>query len=341
MKSRFSQTQITLAITTIVFVALFFGIANRHTGIASPQSVRLFLKLLSDNAFIGIAAFGMTFVILSGGIDLSVGSIIGFTTVFVAVAIEEWRLHPVAAVIMAMALGAIFGCVMGCIVHFFELAPFLVTLAGMFLARGLALVLCNSSIAINHAFFRPEWEWGIQLAPRVSFVAQDIVLAAGLLAAWLIAIAILSLTPFGRNTYALGGNEQSAVLMGLPVGRTKIGVYTLSGFCSALAGLFLVFQKKSGDPLNAVGLELDAIAAVVIGGTLLTGGVGHVGGTLIGVLILGIIQTAVTLEGFNSWWTRIAIGILLLAFVVLQRLLSGGMKLRLRFLHPPSTAAAR
>jgi simple sugar transport system permease protein len=135
---------------------------------------------------------------------------------------------------------------------------------------------------------------------------------------------VLNLTRFGRNIYAVGGNEPSARLMGLPVGATKVGVYTVSGFCSALAGIVATFDMGSGNPANTPGLELDAIAAVVIGGTLLRGGVGSVAGTLIGVLIFGTIQTALNFDGrLNSWWLRIAIGLLLLLFILLQRFLTG------------------
>jgi simple sugar transport system permease protein len=147
--------------------------------------------------------------------------------------------------------------------------------------------------------------------PAVIFL---VVLAAG--------IFIARQTPFGRHVYALGGNEPSARLMGLPIGRTKIGVYALSGFCSALAGVVYTIYTSSGNAIAATSLELDAIAAVVVGGTLLSGGVGNVAGTLVGVLIFGIIQTAITFQGtLSSWWTKIAVGVLLLAFILLQRLI--------------------
>jgi ribose/xylose/arabinose/galactoside ABC-type transport system permease subunit len=139
----------------------------------------------------------------------------------------------------------------------------------------------------------------------------------------LIGIYLAHYTRFGRNTYAIGGSEQSALLMGLPVARTKIMVYMLSGFCSALAGVVFTFYMLSGYGLHALGMELDAIAAVVIGGTLLTGGVGFVAGTVFGVLIQGVIQTIISFEGtLSTWWTKIVIGLLLFLFIVLQRLLS-------------------
>ena len=133
---------------------------------------------------------------------------------------------------------------------------------------------------------------------------------------------MLAYTRLGRNVYAIGGNPQSALLMGLPVGRTRIAVYTISGLCSAIGGILLSFYTLSGAPLIAVGMELDVIAAVVIGGTVLTGGSGYVFGTVLGVLVLGVIQTLITFDGsLNSWWTKIVIGGLLFAFILLQRLI--------------------
>jgi simple sugar transport system permease protein len=138
-----------------------------------------------------------------------------------------------------------------------------------------------------------------------------------------VAAYVLHFTRFGRTVYAIGGNARSAMLMGLRVGRTKIAVYTLSGFCSALGGLLLVLYKSSGDPLNGIGMELTAIAAVVIGGTILTGGSGYVLGTVLGVMVLGIIQTLINFDGtLNSCWTSIITGALLFVFILLQRLVT-------------------
>jgi ribose/xylose/arabinose/galactoside ABC-type transport system permease subunit len=133
---------------------------------------------------------------------------------------------------------------------------------------------------------------------------------------------VVGYTRLGRKVYAIGGNSQSALLMGLPVGRTRIAVYTISGLCSAIGGILLSFYTLSGAPLIAIGMELDVIAAVVIGGTVLTGGSGYVFGTVLGVLVLGVIQTLITFDGrLSSWWTKIVIGGLLFAFILLQRLI--------------------
>jgi simple sugar transport system permease protein len=205
---------------------------------------------------------------------------------------------------------------MGCVILYFELPPFLVTLAGMFLARGLGYVIRLDSVSINHPFYTKLSDLRLPLSSGVDMPATAIFF----LLTFGVALYLAQLTRFGRNVYAMGGNEQSAVLMGLPVGSTKIRVYGLSGFCSALAGVVYSFYTSSGNPNAATGLELDAIAAVVIGGTLLSGGVGYVAGTLIGVLIFGIIQTAITFQGtLSSWWTKIAVGLLLFVFILLQQ----------------------
>jgi len=205
---------------------------------------------------------------------------------------------------------------MGAVIHYFQIQPFIVTLAGMFLARGLCYVISINTITINHPFYTKMALSKIRL-PGGSFISISVAIA---LAVVLLAVYLAHYTRFGRNTYAIGGSEPSAVLMGLPVARTKMLVYAFSGFCSALGGVVFTFYMLSGYGLHAVGLELDAIAAVVIGGTLLTGGSGYVIGTFFGVLIQGVIQTIITFEGtLSSWWTKMVIGLLLFLFILLQR----------------------
>jgi len=292
-----------LAATALVCAALYLTAGILYDGFFAPGVLTGFL---TDNAFLGIAAIGVTFVILSGGIDLSVGAMIGCCSIMIATLVERAGWHPAAAVLLVLVYGTLLGAAMGSLIHTFSLPPFIVTLAGMFLARGLGFVVNQEAIAIRHDVYRI-----LGGLPALVFLA---VLAAG--------IYVAHWTRFGRAVYAVGGNEESALLMGLPVGRTKVGVYALSGFCSALAGAVYTLYTFSGNPTAGTMLELDAIAAAVIGGTLLTGGVGYVAGTLLGVLIFGIIQTAIIFDGrLSSWWTRIAIGILLLAFILLQRLL--------------------
>jgi ribose/xylose/arabinose/galactoside ABC-type transport system permease subunit len=287
----------------------------RYTGFFSVQ---VFYNLLIDNAFLIITAVGMTFVIISGGIDLSVGSVIALTTMISASLIEIHHWSPWLVIPLVLIIGSLFGWGMGCIIHYFKIQPFIVTLAGMFLARGLSSVIKIETITINNSFYTSVSQYKVHIFGK-SFVSISVIIALVVVA---IAIYIAHYTKLGRNTYAIGGNEQSALLMGLPVARTKIMVYAVSGFCSSLAGVVFTFYMLSGYNLHAQGLELDAIAAVVIGGTLLTGGVGYIVGTVFGVLIQGVIQTIISFEGtLSSWWTKIAIGLLLFFFIVLQRIL--------------------
>jgi ribose/xylose/arabinose/galactoside ABC-type transport system permease subunit len=317
---RIDPKYVPLAVTISLFVATGAFGSVAYTGFFSLQ---VFLNLLIDNAFLCIVAVGMTFVILSGGIDLSVGSVIALTTMVSAWLVEKHQWSPLAVIPLVLLMGTLFGGFMGLLIQRFRLQPFIVTLAGMFLARGLCYVISIDSISINDPFYAEVSQARIPVGGDAS-LSIGALLALGLVA---VAIFVAHFTQFGRTVYAIGGNEQSALLMGLPVRSTLIGVYTLSGFCSALAGVVFTFYMLSGYGLHAVGLELDAIAAVVIGGTLLAGGVGYVLGTLFGVLMLGIIQTLIMFDGtLSSWWTRIVIGGLLLAFCLLQRVFEAGRR---------------
>nr|WP_210204621.1 galactofuranose ABC transporter, permease protein YjfF [Microvirga sp. 17 mud 1-3] len=300
-------------ITLAVFIAGYLICLAQFPSFASTRVIG---NLFTDNAFLGIVAVGMTFVILSGGIDLSVGSVIAFTGVFLAVAIERYGLNSYLAFALILILASLFGAGMGFLIHTFQIPAFIVTLAGMFLARGLCFVLTTDSIPINSPAYGQITDIAVALpgGGRLTFIAMVMLLifAAGILLA--------HFTRFGANVYALGGNKTSAELMGVPVGKTTIRIYMLSSFLAALAGIVFSFYTSAGYSLAATGVELDAIAAVVIGGTLLTGGYGTILGTFVGVLIQGLIQTYITFDGtLSSWWTKIAIGALLFAFIVLQR----------------------
>jgi len=333
MNLRVIKRNIPFAATAVVCVLLYAaaGIKFHDDGFLS---LRVLFNFFSDNAFLGIASIGMTFVILSGGIDLSVGGMIGLVSISLALLIEKYHLHAGVAIPMVLLFGTLLGAIMGGLIHYFALPSFLVTLAGMFFARGLALVLSLESIAINHYIDAITSTLGspgfginmilakIQIPWRVPDYLSLPATAVIYFAAFVVALWVAHYTRFGRNVYALGGNRQSAALMGLPIARTEVGVYALSGFCSALAGVVYTFYTFSGNANAGMGLELDAIAAVVIGGTLLSGGVGYLAGTFVGILIFGIIQTAIIFQGtLSSWWTKIAIGVLLLIFILLQKLI--------------------
>jgi ribose/xylose/arabinose/galactoside ABC-type transport system permease subunit len=312
MKSRIFP----LIVTFAVFVLLYLVALQRFPAFATT---RVAANFLTDKAFLGITAVGMTFVILSGGIDLSVGSVIAFTSVFCALMIENTGSHPLVVFVLALLMGAVFGATMGAVIHYLKIPPFIVTLAGMFLARGFAFVLTEASIPITHPFYEQisNLYYRFPDKGRLTIVAMLflLVLIAGMI--------IAHFTRFGRNIYAMGGDSTSALLLGVPVAQTTIGVYMLSSILATLGGIVYSLYTRSGYPLAAVGLELDAIAAVVVGGTLLTGGVGYIAGTFIGVMIQGVIQTYINFDGsLNSWWTKIIIGVLLFVFIVLQKILS-------------------
>jgi galactofuranose transport system permease protein len=302
-----------LAATVALFVAMSVFGSVSYTGFFSIQ---VFLNLLIDNAFLVIVAVGMTFVILSGGIDLSVGSVVALSTVLLAELVQHFHWNLMLAIPLVLF--------MGWLIQRFRLQPFIVTLAGMFLARGLCYLISIDSISITDPNYTVLAQTRIHLWAGGPMVSISAILALLVLAG---AVYIAHYTQFGRTVYAIGGAEHSAVLMGLPVTQTTIGVYAFSGFCAALGGVAFTFYMLSGYGLHAVGLELDAIAAVVIGGTLLSGGVGYVFGTLFGVLTLGMIQSLIMFDGsLSSWWTRIVIGALLFVFCVLQRLFETGRK---------------
>ncbi|MFG6459959.1 galactofuranose ABC transporter, permease protein YjfF [Roseateles sp. DXS20W] len=298
----------------LLVVALFAG-AAAYPGLLSGQ---VLLNLLIDNAFLLVVAVGMSFVILSGGVDLSVGSVVALTTMLLALGVERAHLSPWLLIPLLLLGGALFGGLMGWVIQAFEVPAFIVTLAGLFLARGLCYVLSLESIAISDATLAAWSQARWSLGP-VGEITPGAVMALIVL---VLAVWVSRATPFGRAAYALGGHETSARLMGLPVAATRIGVYAVSGACAALGGVLFGIYTLSGYGLHAQGLELDAIAAVVIGGALLSGGTGHVLGALTGVLMLGFIQTLILFDGtLSSWWTRIVIGALLGVFCGLQRLL--------------------
>ena len=316
-KFKFPMRYVPISATILVFFIVYLIGIVCFENFGSPK---VFLNLFINYAYLGIAAIGTALVILTGGIDLSVGSIIAFTSILIAKMIDT-GCNALWAIALALVIGILFGMLQGWLIQCFSLPPFLVTLAGMFFIRGCGFIVSEKSIPIKND-------------PVFNFIQNNltITLSKGLplrcivmlyIVVLIMAIIFSHRTRAGRNIYAIGDNELAATLMGIPVGRTKIMTYTIAGFCSALAGVVYAIYLKAGNPLNCVGLEMDAIAAVVIGGTLLTGGVGYVFGSLFGVLVLGLIQTLIQFNGhINSWWTRIIVGLLVLAFIFMQNLIT-------------------
>jgi len=312
-----------LVTITLFFVVYAIGMIF-YPGMRDPQ---VFFNLFRTSPFLLISAIGMTFVIISGGIDLSVSGVVALTTVASASLLRDSGWNPWAVIFAMLAMGMVIGAIMGAFITYMKVQPFIATLAGMWIARGLCFFISDDAIAINAWVYRLLGQTKILIpgladpvTKKGDYISILVVVALLVLAA---AMFIAHLTRFGRTVYAMGGNEQSARLMGLPVNTTKVLVYTLNGFCSALAGVTLSIYVLSGHGLYAQGFELTVIASVVIGGTMLTGGAGYVFGTLFGVLITGLIQALILFNGkLSSWWTSIAVGVLMLVFIGVQSLLA-------------------
>lgn len=299
--------------TILIFVVAY---ALAYSQFPNILSTRVIGNLLTDNAYLGIVAVGMTLVILSGGIDLSVGAVIAFSGVFIAVMLRDTGLHPLAVFAILLGLTTAFGAAMGFLIDRLAMPAFIVTLAGMFLARGAAYLLSVQSVPITHPFFG-QLQNAYVLMPGKGRLTLIGVL---MLAVFAVGMVIAHRTRFGTSVYALGGGAQTARLMGVPQGRTTVLVYGFSGLMAGLSGIVFAVYTGSGYSLATVGTELTAIAAVVIGGTLLSGGSGYMFGTLVGVLTMGLIQTYIVFDGtLSSWWTKIVIGLLLLVFILLQK----------------------
>ncbi len=315
-KRRFSIDRRYLPVlgTVIVFLLMLVIGGVRYDNFLSPAVIS---NLFINNAHLIVLATGMTFVILTGGIDLSVGAVLALSSVITATLLEA-GISLAIVLPVALLAGSVIGLGMGVMIQYFEVQPFVATLAGMFLARGLCFIFAPESVPIRNEAFISLTNWSLSLG-RWRITAAVVIALLVVAGAWW----VLHRTRFGRTVYAVGGGEQSATLMGLRVPRTKVLVYVISGTCASLAGILFAMFSRSGYALTGVGMELDAIAAVVIGGTLLVGGTGFVLGSVVGVMVLGLIQTIITFEGtLSSWWTKIVIGVLLLIFVILQRVLS-------------------
>jgi len=303
-------------LTTITIFILVYVIGGRlYPAMQKPQ---VFFNLFVNNAALLIVSIGMTFVILTKGIDLSVAGMIALTSAASAALLLN-GVNPVVVMILMLLMGTVFGLAMGSLIHYLKVEPFIVTLMGLFFARGMAFIITLSSLTIKDPFYR---YLALTKLP-IPFFEKAYVYIPSLVGPLLLLVAIYlaNFTRFGRTVYAIGNSEQSAMLMGLPVARTKIIVYAFGGFCSALAGIVFSISLLSGYGGYAPGMELDAIASVVIGGTMLTGGVGNVIGTLFGVMINGTIVSILQFNGtLSSWWTRIGVGVLTLVFIGIQSL---------------------
>jgi ribose/xylose/arabinose/galactoside ABC-type transport system permease subunit len=304
-----------LLTTITIFILAYFIGGQMYPAMQKPQA---FFNLFINNGSLLLVSIGMTVVILTGGIDLSVGGMIAFTATASAAMLRNGA-SPAAVIPLMLVMGITFGFILGSIIHYFKVQAFIVTLMGLFFARGMAYIISLTSVTITDSFYKTL---ALTQIP-IPFFSKAYVYSYALVGplVLLVTFFLAYYTRFGRTVYAIGNNEQSARLMGLRVGQTKILAYSFSGFCSALAGIVLSISLLAGYGQFASGMELDAIASVVMGGTLLTGGVGNVLGTLFGVLIEGTIISILQYNGtLSSWWTRIGVGVLTLIFIGIQSL---------------------
>lgn len=305
-------------VTVILFIVLYgIGIAM-YNGFSRPQ---VFWNLLIDNASLIIVTVGVTFTIITGGggIDISVGAVVALVCMCLAYLLQNTELAIPVVICLVLLIGIVIGFVQGYLISVFKMQPFIVTLAGMFFCRGMTAVISRDTINIDNPSY-------VAIASeRINMFGTGFISVGALVAliVLIIAIIVLKYTKFGRTIFATGGNENSASLMGLPVTKTKILAYVISGFCAALGGVVYSWTMLSGYTLHAMGMEMDAIASSVIGGTLLTGGVAFMPGTIFGVLIQGIILTFITFQGtLSAWWTKIVVGALLCIFIIMQALIT-------------------
>ena len=325
--SRIMNPKYVMVYATVIIFLIIYTFGAIVYGSVGFTTLRTFVNFFTDNAYYGISAVGMTMVLITGGIDLSVASVQSLTGMLIAYGYTKLGISPVYTMLLSILIGVGLGVLMGSAIHYLNVPPFITTLTGNFLARGVCSLISRESISIDHPLINKLAGFKITLYHLVDGQWEKIKPITSISLPVLIFIVMIILgtiimqhTRFGRNVYAVGGNEQSAKLMGLPVARTKIAVYGINGFCSALAGIAYVLVVKSGWNMALQGGELEVISCAVIGGTLLTGGVGYMIGTMFGVLLKSVIPALITFNGhLNSWWGKIATGALLLLFIVIQK----------------------
>lgn len=293
----------------LALVLLFIVITVLNPSFMEPNNILNLLRQTSINALI---AFGMTFIILTGGIDLSVGSILALSSALMAGMMVS-GLDPILAILVGILLGAIMGVINGILVSKGKMAPFIVTLATMTIFRGLTLVYTDGKpiTGIGDSVM-------FQMLGRGYFLGVPVP-AVVMVIAFFILWFLLHKTSFGRKTYAIGGNEKASRISGIKVDRVKVAIYGLAGTMAAIAGAILTSRLNSAQPTAGQSYEMDAIAAVVLGGTSLSGGKGRLFGTLVGVLIIGTLNNGMNLLGVSSFYQQVVKGAVILIAVLLDR----------------------
>ncbi len=324
-----TDTTLLLTITIIVFFAMYIGaIVFQGKGFLKPQT---FFNILNANAALIITSVGMSIVMITGGIDISVGGVAALVSMCCAVYLDKMGGNVPMSIVIAVLIGLGFGLVQGTLVAYLGIQPFIVTLAGMFFARGMTTILSVNPQKVDHAGFTALRDAKIEI-PWLGYTAKNGNLVParielGVVVAFVCFVLIFILLKYlkpGRNFYAMGGNQQSALMLGINVKRTRFLSYVLSGLLSGISGYVFMMHTGAGNATNAAGMEMNAIASSIIGGTLLTGGVGNVAGTLFGTMTLTTIKKIVVSSGLNDpWWQSITTGGMLCFFILLQSVVLG------------------
>ena len=319
-KKKINSSTFLLMITIALFAVMYIAgmIIFNDKGFAKPQ---MFMNLFISNAGLIVIGCGMTLVMITGGIDISVGSVTALVCMSAAYAMENKGMSAVAAVVISLLIGTLFGIVQGYLVTYLEIQPFIVTLAGMFFGRGLTAVISTDMIAIQNKTFLKWANYRINL-PFGTYNRRGIFIPAYIYPTVIIALAVvilitimLKFTKFGRSLYAIGGNLEAARLSGINVERTKLAVFAINGLMVAIAGLILSSRLGAGSPSAGNIAELDAIAACVIGGTSLAGGVGSVAGAVMGAFIMASLDNGMSMMDVPTFWQYIVKGAILLLAV--------------------------
>ena len=327
-KIRINSNTVMLLITIVLFVGMYAGGCVMYAA-KDFGKLQNFLNVLINNAGLLIAACGITCVMLAGGIDISVGSVVAMTCMFMAVGLSQWGLSSGVLIVLILIIGVVFGLAQGFCVAYLEIQPFIVTMAGLFFARGMTAIISKEQVSVpmdswfgqlSQIKVNMPFQIGAYLNKKgvlmIPYVRLTVVIALLMV---VITFLMLRYTKFGRSLYAVGGNQQSATLMGLNVRKTKMMSHVLCSLYATLGGLCFCLNTMCGTPTQAAGLEMDAISSAVIGGTLLTGGVGNVIGTLFGVMINGTISSLVKFNGkLVASWSNIITAVLLCFFILLQ-----------------------
>ncbi|EOS64831.1 ABC transporter permease [Oscillibacter sp. 1-3] len=319
-----SDTNLLLTITILVFFILYLSaVLFLGGGFTKPQN---FLNILNNNAPLIVLSCGMSIVMITGGIDISVGAVTCLVCMTSAVNLEQQGGNILTVVLIGLGIGLAFGVVQGFLVAHLGIQPFIVSLAGMFFAKGMTTIVSKEPVRVTNEGFLAVKETRITVpglgAPNKLGQYIPAYVEVGVIVALLVVIALFFLlrwTRLGRSFYAVGGNSQSANMLGINVRRTKFLAHVLCGLLAGVGGILYFLHVGSGDVANAAGDEMNAIAASIIGGTLLTGGVGNVAGTFFGVLSLNTIKRIVSSLGFDeAWWSNITVAAMLCLFLVIQ-----------------------